>query len=114
MRTNAAAPTFFSLFVDLESWPRQRNLLELMFDPKGLRPFVENWNEFAAGLLLRVRREAVGQVYDNRLKDLLHKLRSYPGSRGTGAVGTVGKSNRPRHLPQRRSTSRIFFADHDW
>ena len=80
LRTNAAAPTFFNLFVDLESWPRPRNLLELMFDPKGLRPFVENWKEFAAGLLLRVRREAVGQVYDSRLKDLLHKLRSYPGT----------------------------------
>lgn len=80
LRTNAAAPTFFGKFIDLESWPVPRNLLELMFDPNGLRPFVENWNEFAAGLLQRVRREAVGQVYDARLTDLLHKLRSYPGA----------------------------------
>ena len=33
IRTNQAAPRFFGSFVDLESRPKPRNLLDLMFDP---------------------------------------------------------------------------------
>jgi transcriptional regulator with XRE-family HTH domain len=79
VRTNAAAPQFFGSFVDLEARPKPRNLLDLMFDPAGMRPFVEDWEKVAAGLLQRVRREAVGQVLDAGLQDLLNRLREYPG-----------------------------------
>ena len=41
IRTNEAAPRFFGSFVDLEARPRPRHLLDLMFDPAGMRPFVE-------------------------------------------------------------------------
>src|ERR1700735_2127831 len=75
IRTNQAAPRFFSSFVDLEARPKPRNLLDLMFDPAGLRPFVEQWENVAAGLLQRVRREAVGEVVDARLAELLEGLR---------------------------------------
>jgi len=50
-----------------------------MFDPAGMRPFVEEWEKVAAGLLQRVRREAVGQVLDAELQELLSRLRKYPG-----------------------------------
>ncbi|HEX8892019.1 MAG TPA: transcriptional regulator, partial [Terriglobales bacterium] len=79
VRTNKAAPQFFGSFVDLEARPKPRNLLDLMFDPAAMRPFVEEWEKVAAGLLQRVRREAVGQVLDRRLQDLLKRLREYPG-----------------------------------
>jgi len=79
VRANQAAPRFFGSFVDLEKWPRPRNLLLLMFDPAGLRPSVESWETVAAGLLQRVRREAVGQVLDAKLQELLAQLRRYPG-----------------------------------
>jgi len=79
IRTNEAAPRFFGSFVDLEKRPRPRNLLDLMFDPAGMRPFVEEWEKVAAGLLQRVRREAVGQVLDAKLQELLKRLREYPG-----------------------------------
>ena len=79
VRTNKAAPRFFASFVDLEKRPRPRNLLDLMFDPAGMRPFVEDWEKVAAGLLQRVRREAVGQVLDLKLQELLSRLRQYPG-----------------------------------
>ena len=79
VRTNKAAPHFFGSFVDLEARPKPRNLLDLMFDPAAMRPFVEEWEKVAAGLLQRVRREAVGQVLDRRLQDLLKRLREYPG-----------------------------------
>jgi transcriptional regulator with XRE-family HTH domain len=79
VRTNEAAPRFFGSFVDLEARPTPRNLLDLMLDPAGMRPFVEEWEKVAAGLLQRVRREAVGQVLDAELQKLLQRLRGYPG-----------------------------------
>jgi transcriptional regulator with XRE-family HTH domain len=79
IRTNEAAPRFFGSFVDLEKRPKPRNLLDLMFDPTGMRPFVEDWERVASGLLQRVRREAVGQVLDAKLQELLKRLRQYPG-----------------------------------
>lgn len=79
VRTNAAAPPFFGSFLDLNQWPRPRNLLRLMFNPAGMRPFVADWDTVAAGLLQRVRSEAVGQAPDARLQELLARLRRYPG-----------------------------------
>ncbi len=79
IRTNDAAPRFFASFIDLEARPRPRNLLDLMFDPCGMRPFVEDWEKVAAGLLQRVRREALGQVVDTGIKALLDRLKTYPG-----------------------------------
>src|ERR1700733_2515659 len=79
IRTNQAAPRFFGSFVDLEARTKPRNLLDLMFDPAGMRPFVEEWEGVAGGLLQRVRREAVGQVVDVGVAKLLERLREYPG-----------------------------------
>jgi len=82
VRTNEAAPRFFGSFIDLEKIPKPRNLLELMFDPAGIRPFVEEWEKVAAGLLQRVRREAVGQTIDDGSRELLTRLQRYPGVSG--------------------------------
>lgn len=80
IRTNSAAPRLFGSLFNLEAFPKPRNLLELIFDPAGLRPCIEDWETVAAGLLQRVRREAVGLVIDARLQSLLDKLKRYPGS----------------------------------
>src|SRR5580704_7670081 len=82
IRTNEAAPRFFGSFIDLEARPRPRNLLDLMFDPAGMRPFVDEWEKVAAGLLQRVRREAVGLLLDAEHQELLRRLREYPGVAG--------------------------------
>jgi transcriptional regulator with XRE-family HTH domain len=79
LKTNDASPRFFGAFVDLSKWPKPRNLLDLMFDPNGMRPFIENWDEVASGLLQRVYREAVGHVTDKRTFELLGHLKKYPG-----------------------------------
>ncbi len=93
LKTNQAAPRFFGSFVDLASRPRPRNLLDLVFDPNGLRPFIENWELVASSLLERVHREAVGHVVDGKTLDLLTHLRQYPG---VSALSTVaGKSHAP-------------------
>jgi transcriptional regulator with XRE-family HTH domain len=75
---NASAPRFFNCFIDLEAHPRPRNILRLMFDPKGMRPFIANWDETAKSLLQRVYRESVGRVIDGKTKELLAALLAYP------------------------------------
>jgi transcriptional regulator with XRE-family HTH domain len=79
LRTNEAAPRFFGSFIDLSKWPKPRNLLHLLFDPNGMRPFIENWEDVASGLLHRVYREAVGHATDKKTKELLNELKRYPG-----------------------------------
>jgi len=77
--TNEAAPRFFSRFIDLSLYPQPRNMLQLMFDPDGMRPFIRNWSEVAQSLLERIRREAVGRIIDNRMKALIASLLTYSG-----------------------------------
>jgi transcriptional regulator with XRE-family HTH domain len=79
LMTNNAAPRLFNCFIDMAARPSPRNLLHLMFDPKGMRPFVANWPETARGLLGRVYREALGRVIDETTKALLAELSQYPG-----------------------------------
>jgi transcriptional regulator with XRE-family HTH domain len=86
IRTNASAPQFFGSFIDLEARPRPRNLLHLIFDPEGMRPFIEDWEEVATGLLQRVRREALGHVMDATTVNLLNDLRRYPGVKELSSV----------------------------
>jgi transcriptional regulator with XRE-family HTH domain len=82
LRTNEASPRFFGSFVDLSRRPKPRNLLHLMFDPDGMRPFIEDWEDVASGLLQRVHREAVGHVTDKKTKELIDELNKYPGVAG--------------------------------
>jgi MmyB-like transcription regulator ligand binding domain len=80
------ARQFFSSFIDLEARPRSRNLLHLIFDPEGVRPFIENWEELAIGLVQRVRREALGHVIEATTVNLLNDLRKYPGVKELDSV----------------------------
>src|SRR5262249_2795791 len=86
IRTNEAAPRFFGSFIDLEARKKPRNLLELMFDPAGMRPFIENWEAVAAGLLQRMYRESVGHVLDQKTVEFLKNLEKYPGVKGLGRI----------------------------
>ena len=86
IKTNEAAPRFFGSFVDLEARQRPRNLLDLMFDPAGMRPFVEGWETVASGLLQRVYRESVGHSVDQKTTELLKRLEKYPGVKELGRI----------------------------
>ena len=77
--TNDAAPRFFNCFIDMAARQGERNLLHLMFDPAGMRPFIANWPDVAKALLARVYRESLGHVIDAKTKDLLAALSQYPG-----------------------------------
>jgi transcriptional regulator with XRE-family HTH domain len=78
LMTNESAPHFFNCFIDMAARKGPRNMLHLMFDPEGMRPFIADWESVAESLIQRVYREAVGRVVDERTQELLAALRAYP------------------------------------
>ncbi|KND61191.1 hypothetical protein BVER_03075 [Candidatus Burkholderia verschuerenii] len=78
LMTNDAAPRFFNRFIDMAARTGPRNMLHLMFDPHGMRPFVADWERVARSLLQRVQRETVGYAIDTGTRDLLDALCAYP------------------------------------
>lgn len=58
-RFNQAALRWIQLFVDPAHLvdARARNAVRLVFDPAGLRPFIDNWEEVATALIQRLHRE---------------------------------------------------------
>ena len=80
LMANDYAPRFFNCFIDMSARKKPRNLLHLMFDPDGMRPFIANWEDVAKSLIQRVYRESVGRVVDDKTKELLSSLLAYPGA----------------------------------
>ncbi|QKD06080.1 helix-turn-helix domain-containing protein [Mesorhizobium loti R88b] len=78
LMTNEAAPRFFGCFIDMAARRGPRNMLHLMFDPQGMRPFIANWPDVARSLFERVYRESIGRVVDDKTKALLAELLAYP------------------------------------
>jgi transcriptional regulator with XRE-family HTH domain len=78
LMTNDAAPRFFGHFIDMAARHGRRNMLHLMFDPKGMRPFLSDWDSVSRSLLQRVHRESVGHVIDDGTIRLLDELLAYP------------------------------------
>lgn len=78
LKANAAAARLISCFIDLGARQVRRNLLHLLFDPEGLRPFLRNWTVVAPALLARLYREA-GHAIDEKGRVLLAELARYPG-----------------------------------
>ena len=68
---NAAAP------LRVISPPRP-NLLHMLFDPAGWRPFITNWDVVARSLISRVHREIVLER-DPATHELLSSILAYPG-----------------------------------
>src|SRR5882757_3727797 len=61
LMTNESAPRFFGCFIDMAARQGPRNMLHLVFDPDGMRPFVADWEGVAKSLIQRVYRESVGR-----------------------------------------------------
>lgn len=78
LMTNEATPRFFGCFIDMAARQGPRNMLHLMFDPQGMRPFVANWHDVARSLFERVYRESIGRIVDEKTKVLLAELLAYP------------------------------------
>lgn len=82
VRTNRGAERLFGLFLDLGAAAGPANVLRLMFDPAGLRPFVADWATVAESLVRRAYREAVGGVPDETTAKLLDEVLAFPGVPG--------------------------------
>jgi transcriptional regulator with XRE-family HTH domain len=79
LNTNDAAEAFFGWLLGDTSARQPANVIRLMFDPDGIRPFVENWEAAADALVQRVHREAVGGLPDPATAALLQEALAYPG-----------------------------------
>jgi hypothetical protein len=98
LMTNDSAPRFFNCFIDMSQRKGPRNMLHLMFDPDGLRPFVEHWDEVATSLIQRVRTEATGRVVDEETRQLLEALLTY--SEGIGPSPGDHRARQDRREPR--------------
>jgi hypothetical protein len=78
LRMNAGAKRFLALFPGCDSGT-PHNGVRLVFDPQGLRPFIENWHVVAAHIIRRVHRESGDNPSDETMKRFLEELLSYPG-----------------------------------
>jgi transcriptional regulator with XRE-family HTH domain len=94
LMTNQSAPRFFNCFIDMSQRKGPRNMLHLVFDPDGMRPFVEHWGEVASSLLHRVRTEATGRVIDEKTRELVAALLAYPGGKAISAEHIQTRSKR--------------------
>ena len=79
LTTNSGAARFFGFLLGDQPLPSPANVVRLMFDLGGLRPYVTNWESVAEALVRRVHREAVGGVRDETTTRLLEEVLAYPG-----------------------------------
>ena len=77
-KANQAARRFLALFPECNS-VSPRNGIRLIFHPRGLRPFIEDWESVASRLLQRVHREVAANPWDKTMKDFPEELLAYPG-----------------------------------
>jgi transcriptional regulator with XRE-family HTH domain len=77
LKMNAGAKRFLALFPGCDSGT-PHNGVRLVFDPQGLRPFIENWELIAARIVRRVSHEAANNPADEMMKRFLDELLSYP------------------------------------
>jgi hypothetical protein len=77
LRMNAGAKRFLGLFPGCDSGT-PHNGVRLVFQPQGLRPFIENWELVAARIIRRLHREAADNPSDEMLQRFLAELLSYP------------------------------------
>jgi transcriptional regulator with XRE-family HTH domain len=93
LSTNESSPRFFGSFIDIAARTGPRNMLHLIFDPDGMRPFVVDWETVARSLIQRVYRETIGYVLDEQTRALLDELFAYPGVDSSWRLhGSVGST----------------------
>jgi transcriptional regulator with XRE-family HTH domain len=90
LQANQGAVELFGSMLDLGSLPQPANILDLVFDPGGLKPHIAGWSRFASAMLDRARRETVGGVPDPELAARIERLASLLPARAEGRAGALG------------------------
>jgi transcriptional regulator with XRE-family HTH domain len=79
LRTNRGGQRLIGrLIAQPEAMSMPLNACRLVFDPKGARPFVKDWERVARQLLARMHREALAQPQNEGLTRLVDELSAYP------------------------------------
>jgi hypothetical protein len=82
--TNQGSTRLLSTFIDSDTLQKRFcidgkvNLMRVVFDPQGLRPFIVNWEEVARHLLQRTYCEANSLIESQQSTLLFNELLSYP------------------------------------
>jgi hypothetical protein len=77
---NQAFTRLFSFFIDVPFEPIvAQNIMHSLFHPRGVRPYVANWDEVAGFLIDRLYRESIVELETSESRKLLDALLAYPG-----------------------------------
>jgi transcriptional regulator with XRE-family HTH domain len=77
LKMNCGMKRFLGRFPICEA-VQPHNGVRFVFHPRGLRPFIENWEDVAARIIQRVHREWAVNPADETMKSFLDELLSYP------------------------------------
>jgi transcriptional regulator with XRE-family HTH domain len=78
MQANRAATRLMTLLLGTERMTRALNHMRMFLAPDELRPFVENWPDVAAALMVRARHEAMAAPLDLALQSTWRELTKLP------------------------------------
>ena len=93
VQLNEAAGRLLTRFLEPPLDPLvTRNVLHALFHPRGLRPFVVNWDEVSGSLLDRLQRELFMAPEPEPIRELIDALVAYPG-------GLPGREEPPLGTP---------------
>jgi transcriptional regulator with XRE-family HTH domain len=79
--TNGGAQRLMGLFLDAEAVAAvggRPNAMRLFYHPRGMRPWIVNWEATAAGLIQWLHRDLARGIGDAETSRLLEELLSYP------------------------------------
>jgi transcriptional regulator with XRE-family HTH domain len=80
LRTNRAATKLLVRYVhDPAALTPPLNIAHALFNPRLLRPYVENWPQVAQLTLTQLQRDALSRPTDNSIPELIRELFAYPG-----------------------------------
>jgi transcriptional regulator with XRE-family HTH domain len=94
LRMNSGMRHFLGRFPICDS-VKPHNGVRFVFHPKGLRPFITNWESIAARIIQRVHRELASNPSDQTMRRFLEELLSYPGVPSRWRVRDVDDSPPP-------------------
>ena len=81
LHQNRAAAILLPMFVGDPASLVQRplNVMRLLFDPRGMRPFIRNWDHLAGTMMQRLHREAQLAGPEDPINQLIAQLFDYGG-----------------------------------